>query len=64
MLDAPDAAATDGLIPIADTGYEGAPASFRLPHKQPAGGELSTDQQQFNKVIGAVRALAERQTPT
>lgn len=60
LLEALDAAAADGLIPIADTGYEGAPGSFRLPHKKPAHGELNPTQQQFNKVIGAIRALAEK----
>lgn len=60
LLTALDAAAGDGLLPIADTGYEGAPDSFRLPHKKPKGGELTPDQRQFNKVIGAIRALAEK----
>jgi hypothetical protein len=59
LLDALHAAAA-GLIAIADTGYEGAPASFRLPHKKPTGGDLTPVQQQFNKVIGAIRALAEK----
>lgn len=60
LLTALDAAAADGLVLIADTGYEGAPSSFRLPHKKPTGGELTPTQQQFNKVIGAIRALAEK----
>lgn len=60
LLTALDAAAADGLVPIADTGYEGAPSSFRLPHKKPTGGELTPRQRQFNKVIGAIRALAEK----
>ncbi|MFD0541894.1 transposase family protein [Streptomyces mexicanus] len=40
LLTALDAAAADGLVPIAVTGYEGAPSSFRLPHKKPTGGEV------------------------
>lgn len=60
LLTTLDAAAADGLVPIADTGYEGAPSSFRLPHKKPTGGELTPAQRQFNKVIGAIRALAEK----
>jgi hypothetical protein len=31
-----------------------------MPFKKPRGGELTVSQQQFNKVIGAVRALAEK----
>jgi DDE superfamily endonuclease len=60
LLTALDVAAADGLVPITDTGYEGAPSSFRMPHKKPAGGELTPTQQQFTKVIGAIRALAEK----
>lgn len=60
LLDALEAAAKDGLMPITDTGYEGAPPSFRLPHKKPPGAQLTVIQQQFNKVIGAIRALAEK----
>jgi hypothetical protein len=60
LLTALDAAAADGLVPITDTGYEGAPPSFRMPHKKPIGGELVPSQKQFNKVIGAIRALAEK----
>ncbi|WP_374328583.1 transposase family protein [Streptomyces sp. PSKA30] len=59
-LEALDRTAADGLLPLTDTGYEGAPASFRMPHKKPKGGKLTEDQQQFNKVIGATRALAEK----
>ncbi len=60
LLAALDQAAADGLPPLTDTGYEGAPTSFRMPHKKPAGGELTDDQKQFNKAIGAIRALAEK----
>jgi hypothetical protein len=60
LLNALDAAAADGPIPIADTGYEGAPASFRLPYKKPTHNELTATQKQFNKVIGAIRTLAEK----
>jgi hypothetical protein len=49
-----------GPITITDTGYEGAPENFRMPHKKPAGGELTLDQKQYNKVVGAIRALAEK----
>lgn len=52
--------ADDGPITITDTGYESAPASFRMPHKKPAGSELTIDQKQYNKIIGAIRALAEK----
>ncbi|MDT3729027.1 transposase family protein, partial [Streptomyces sp. DSM 41972] len=56
-----EAAARDsGPITITDTGYEAAPTCFRMPHKKPKGGELTIDQRQFNKAIGAVRALAEK----
>lgn len=60
LLDALNQAAADGFPPLTDTGYEGAPASFRMPHKKPAGCELTDDKKQLNKAIGAIRALAEK----
>lgn len=45
---------------ITDTGYDGAPASFRMPHKKPKRGELTLEQKQFTKVVGAIRAMAEK----
>lgn len=61
LLDTLDEAAADsGPLTITDTGYEGAPEGFRMPHKKPQGNELTVDQKQFNKVIGAIRALAEK----
>ncbi|MER6408968.1 transposase family protein [Streptomyces viridosporus] len=53
-------AAEHGIVTLTDTGYEGAPAGFRIPHKKPKGGQLTDAQKQFNKIIGALRALAEK----
>ncbi|MGW3958166.1 transposase family protein [Streptomyces sp. NPDC004752] len=61
LLDALGMAAADGCpLIITDTGYEGGPANFRMPHRKPRGGELTVDQRQFNKVVGAIRAMAEK----
>lgn len=50
------------LLILADLGYEKFrhfPA-VRLPHKKPKDGELTLAERQYNKVIGALRALAEK----
>src|SRR5262245_28051481 len=61
LLDALATAAEDGgPLTITDTGYEGAPTNFRMPHKKPKGGELTLDQKQFNKIVGAIRAMPEK----
>jgi DDE superfamily endonuclease len=61
LLDALDRfAAEHGIPTLTDTGYEGAPTGFRMPHKKPKGGQRNAEQKQFNKVIGALRALAEK----
>ena len=50
----------DGHLGLADLGYEGEAGTFRIPIKKPAGGELTCDQQAYNAVHGALRALGER----
>jgi hypothetical protein len=50
----------DGHTALADLGYEGEPDVFTVPVKTPKGGELTTDQQAFNAVHGALRCLGER----
>jgi hypothetical protein len=61
LLETLEANAKDGgPLTVTDTGYEGAPASFRMPHKKPQGGELDGRQKQYNKVVGAIRAMAEK----
>ncbi len=52
--------ASHGQASLADLGYEGAPEIFKIPHKKPKGGELTTDQQTFNAIHGALRCLGER----
>src|SRR5690606_4370068 len=50
------------LLVLVDLGYE----KFRafpavvVPHKAPKGGKLTEDQQEWNRPIGAKRALAEK----
>jgi hypothetical protein len=51
---------TDGQLSLADLGYEGEPAIFRIPFKKPKGAQLSLDQQTYNAVHGALRCLGER----
>ncbi|MBB4943780.1 hypothetical protein FHR32_008181 [Streptosporangium album] len=60
LLDPLAKAAEDGLITLADLGYVDAGMGFRLPYKRSRGGTLTDDQIQYNKVHGALRALAER----
>ena len=50
------------LLVLVDLGYEkfAAAEPVRLPHKKAQGKELTVDQRQFNKVLGALRALAEK----
>ena len=50
----------DGQLGLADLGYEGEADTLRIPIKKTAGGELSCDQQAYNAVHGALRALGER----
>jgi hypothetical protein len=50
----------DGQLGLADLGYEGEADLLRIPIKKPAGGELTVDQQAYNAVHGALRALGER----
>ncbi len=50
----------DGRLGLADLGYEGEAELLRIPIKKPAGGVLTVDQQAFNAVHGALRALGER----
>jgi hypothetical protein len=50
----------DGQLGLADLGYEGEAALLRIPVKKPTGGQLSPDQQAYNAVHGALRALGER----
>ncbi len=45
---------------LVDLGYENAGDGFRHPHKKPAGGELTQDQQTYNKVIRGVHGVCER----
>lgn len=50
----------DGGVALADLGYEGEAGLLRIPIKKTKGSELSVDQQSYNAVHGAVRALGER----
>jgi hypothetical protein len=51
---------SDGQLALADLGYEGEPETFKIPFKKPANADLSTDQQAYNAVHGALRCLGER----
>src|SRR3954453_22638226 len=56
-----DRVAAEHDIPtLTDIGNEAAPDAFRMPHEKPKGGEVTDDRRQFSKVIGAIRALAEK----
>ena len=50
----------DGQLGLADLGYEGEVDTLRIPIKKTAGSDLSCDQQAYNAVHGALRALGER----
>jgi len=50
----------DGGLGLADLGYEGEAEVLRIPIKKPTGGVLNIDQQAYNAVHGALRALGER----
>ena len=50
----------DGQIGLGDLGYEGEADTLKIPIKKTAGGDLSCDQQAYNAVHGALRALGER----
>lgn len=45
---------------LVDLGYENAGDGFRHPVKKPAGGELTTEQQAYNKVIRSIHGVCER----
>jgi hypothetical protein len=60
LLDQIRAWVDDGQQGLADLGYEGEADLLRIPIKKPAGGELTADQQAYNAVHGALRALGER----
>jgi DDE superfamily endonuclease len=60
ILDRLEESASQGLVTLADLGYEDAPAGIRLPRKKPLGGTLTDEQIQYNYVHRALRALAER----
>ena len=51
---------SDGQLALADLGYEGEPETFKIPFKKPKNADLSTDQQTYNAVHGALRCLGER----
>jgi hypothetical protein len=53
---------TQRLLVLVDLGYEkfADAEPVRLPHKKPKGKTLTVDQRQYNKVLGALRALAEK----
>ena len=50
----------DGHLGLADLGYEGEADLLRVPIKKTAGRVLNADQQAYNAVHGALRALGER----
>jgi hypothetical protein len=50
----------DGQLGLADLGYEGEADLLRIPIKKPTHGALTTDQQAYNAVHGALRCLGER----
>lgn len=61
LVDALDRIAAEvGMPTLVDLGYENAGASFRHPHKKPAGGELTEVQQTYNKVIRGIHGVCER----
>jgi hypothetical protein len=51
---------SDGALALADLGYEGESETFTIPFKKPKDGQLSTDQQAYNAIHGALRCLGER----
>src|SRR3954470_7585150 len=50
----------DGTVALADLGYEGDAHLLRVPVKKTKGSDLTIDQQSYNAVHGALRALGER----
>jgi hypothetical protein len=50
----------DGQLCLADLGYEGEAQTLRIPINKSAGGDHTPDQQAYNAVHGALRALGER----
>lgn len=53
-------ATTPGIPTLTNLGYENARPGFRYPVKKPQGGELTCEQQTFNKVIHGIHGVAER----
>ncbi|WP_316785209.1 HARBI1 family protein [Streptomyces sasae] len=45
---------------LVDLGHENAGDGFRHPVKKPAGGELTTEQQAYNKVVRSIHGVCER----
>ena len=45
---------------LTDLGYQNLSPAIRHPHKKPKNGELTEDQDTYNKVIRGVRAVSER----
>lgn len=60
LLEVLTAVAGQGLLTLADLGYEGALEGFRIPIKKPKGGELTENQKIFNKVIRGIHGVGER----
>ncbi len=60
LLTQPAAWVDDGKLSQADLGYEGEADTLRIPIKKTTGSDLSCDQQAYNAVHGALRALGER----
>lgn len=62
LADLNAAGETHRLLVLVDLGYEkfSSAEPVRLPHKKPQGKELTVGQLQYNKVLGALRALAEK----
>jgi hypothetical protein len=50
------------LLVLVDLSYEKSAEvePVRLPHKKPKGEGLTVDQRQYNKALGALRAMAEK----
>ena len=60
LLDQIRAWVDDGQLGLADLGYEGEADLLRIPIKKTKDVALTTDQQTYNAVHGALRALGER----
>jgi hypothetical protein len=60
LIDALNRIAADLDMPTLGDGYENAGDGFRHPHTKPAGGELTEEQQTYNKVIRGIHGVCER----